>query len=105
MTPPLNLHTLEAFYPGVVEEYKFINDRKFRFDFAWPEKKIALEFEGGIYAKDRRSGHLSIKDYEKDCYKYSRAAIDGWVVIRSTAKMWQNQVTVTLLDMAFNERS
>lgn len=104
MSAPLNLHTLQALYPGAISEHKFLGDRKFRFDFAWPKHKIALEYEGGNYSKIRKTGHLSVSGYEKDCYKYSRAAIDGWIVIRSTAKMWTQQVTITLLDMAFKER-
>lgn len=63
-------------------EYKFNNDRKFRFDFAYPQGKIAIEFEGIVSTKSR---HTSITGFSRDCQKYNLAAIDGWIVLRYTA--------------------
>lgn len=31
-----------------VSEYKFHESRRWRFDYAWPDHKIALEVEGGV---------------------------------------------------------
>lgn len=60
-------------------EYKFDAERKWRFDFAWPEKKIAAECEGGIWTKGR---HTRGSGYLKDCEKYNAAAVQGWKVLR-----------------------
>jgi very-short-patch-repair endonuclease len=65
-----------------VKEYKFLQNRKFRFDFAIIEKKIAIEYEGIISNKAR---HTSITGYSKDCEKYNLAALNGWRVLRYTA--------------------
>jgi very-short-patch-repair endonuclease len=65
-------------------EYKFHPTRKWRFDFAIPAKKIAIEFEGGIYLKKAR--HTSSTGYAKDVEKYNEAVLLGWKILRYTAK-------------------
>lgn len=65
------------------QEYKFCPDRGWRFDFAIPALKIAVEYEGGIFMQT--SGHNTAKHYTKDTEKYNRAAVLGWKVIRVTA--------------------
>jgi very-short-patch-repair endonuclease len=67
---------------GVIPEYKFLTDRKFRFDYAIPDKKIAVEYEGIMGGKAR---HTSVTGYTKDTEKYNLAAINGWRVLRYTA--------------------
>ena len=32
-----------------VYEYKFHPTRRWRFDLAWPDKKVAVEVQGGIF--------------------------------------------------------
>ena len=67
-------------------EYMGIPGRKFKFDFAIPEKKIAIEYEGGTWSG---GAHVRGAHYSSDCEKYSLAAIHGWCVIRITADMLQ----------------
>lgn len=62
-------------------EYKFLESRRFRFDFAWPEEKIAVEIEGGIWSGGR---HTRGKGYQKDMEKYNLAVLEGWRVLRFT---------------------
>ena len=64
-------------------EYRFC-DRRFRFDFAWPDKKIAVEIEGGIYSGGR---HVRGKGFENDCEKHNLAQRLGWKVYRFTSSM------------------
>ena len=64
-----------------VTEYKFSSQRKFRFDFAIPSKKIAIEYEGLMSKKSR---HTTVAGYTKDCEKYNLAQIEGWRVLRYT---------------------
>jgi hypothetical protein len=63
-------------------EYRFC-ERGWRFDYAWPAIKVALEYEGGIFQQN--SGHNTAKHYTKDTEKYNRATVLGWKVIRVTA--------------------
>lgn len=63
-------------------EYKFdeINKRKWPFDFAWPEHKIALEIEGAVWTNGR---HTRGSGFVKDLEKYNEAAMQGWAVLRA----------------------
>jgi very-short-patch-repair endonuclease len=67
-----------------VTEHRFHPPRLFRFDFAWPDKKAAVEIEGGLYGKGR---HTTVGGFNKDCEKYNLAVLDGWRVLRFTEKM------------------
>lgn len=69
--------------PEPVPEYEFalIIGRKWRFDYAWPLHKLALEVEGGIWTQGR---HTRGAGALADLAKYSEAAILGWRVIYCT---------------------
>lgn len=64
--------------PEPQSEYQFCK-RKWRFDFAWPQEKIALEIEGGIWINGR---HNRGYGFEKDMEKYNEAQIMGWTILR-----------------------
>lgn len=66
----------------LVPEYKFHSSRKWRFDYAIPDKKIAIECEGGIWMK--KSRHISGKGYKGDMEKYNAAVELGWKLLRFT---------------------
>lgn len=66
---------------GCLSEFKFHPTRRWRFDFAWPEKKLAVEIEGGVWTGGR---HTRGKGFSEDCEKYSEAAVLGWRIIRVT---------------------
>lgn len=69
----------------VEREYVFHPTRKWRFDFAIPELRIAIEVEGGTFSgKDTR--HTTGMGHHEDCNKYNAAAMLGWRVLRYTAK-------------------
>lgn len=65
------------------EELEFSPDRKFRFDWAINDLKVAIEYEG-IFSE--KSGHTSLTGYTKDVVKYNLATKLGWKVLRYTAK-------------------
>lgn len=69
----------------VVCEYRFHPVRKWRFDFAIPEKKIALEYEGIFAGKSR---HTTVTGYTADTEKYNEAARLGWRVFRYTKQTY-----------------
>ncbi len=68
-----------------VTEHRFDETRKWRFDFAWPEFKVAVEVEGIVY--NGRGRHQTAKGYEGDCYKYNAALLRGWRVLRFVPAM------------------
>lgn len=69
--------------PAPCREYRFC-ERRWRFDYAWVEKRLALEIEGGGWVNGR---HHRPKGYEADLEKYNRATVLGWRVIRATPQM------------------
>lgn len=70
--------------PEVVREYRFHPDRRWRFDFAFLQVRLAIECEGGTWTRGR---HTRGAGFRGDCEKYNEAAILGWRVLRFTAGM------------------
>ena len=70
--------------PEPVTDHRFDPARRFRFDFAWPDVKVAVELEGGTWARGR---HVRGEGYARDCEKYNRATEMGWRLYRYTADM------------------
>ena len=62
-----------------IAEYRFHPTRKWRFDYAWPTKKVAVEIEGGIWIG---GAHVRGKHFLSDCEKYNAAGLLGWRVFR-----------------------
>lgn len=69
----------ECGLPAPVREHAFHPDRKWRFDFAWLDQRIALEVEGGIWIG---GGHSRGSGVAKDIEKYNAATVLGWRIIR-----------------------
>ena len=86
--------------PEPVTEYRFCPDRRWRFDYAWVERSVALEYEGGSWTGGR---HTSGRGYSNDCEKYSVAAIMGWRVVRVTSDMVKSGLALTLVERALKE--
>lgn len=83
--------------PEPVTEHAFHPTRKWRFDFAWPDRKLALEVEGGAFVAGR---HTRGASFEADCEKYAEAAVDGWRVIRVTPRMVEDGRAVAFVERA-----
>ena len=94
MSDPLFLKLLEAVeLPLPVAEHRFC-ERRWRFDWAWPAQKIALEVEGGIWTGGR---HTRGEGFVKDMEKYNAAAALGWRVLRCTPSTLCKTDTIELL--------
>lgn len=85
--------------PTPIREYRFC-ERRWRFDFAWPDRKLAVECEGGIWQNGR---HNRGKGFAADCEKYSVAALFNWRVIRVTGAMIRSGQAIELLEEALKE--
>lgn len=68
---------------GVRERLRKAGLRDWRFDFAYLEKKIAIEVEGGTFSGGR---HTRGAGFEMDCRKYNEAMLLGWHIIRVTGR-------------------
>lgn len=80
-----------------VKEFKFHPVRKWRFDYAVPEHKIALEVEGGVWTGGR---HTSPKGFLGDIEKYNTATLMGWRVFRTTPDDLYKKKTLDLMKSA-----
>lgn len=82
-----------------VKEYKFHPKRRWRFDYAIPEYKIALEVEGGVWTGGR---HIRAQGFLGDMEKYNTATLMGWRVFRTTPDDLYKMATINLLRQAIN---
>jgi very-short-patch-repair endonuclease len=80
--------------PEPVRELRFHPVRKWRFDFAFPEQKVAAECEGAIYVNGR---HTRGSGFELDCEKYNAATSMGWRVFKFTRRMVDKGVAIAQL--------
>lgn len=91
------LHAKAVKLPTYEREFRIIPDRRWRFDFAWPERKIAAEVEGGIFTGGR---HTTGVGFTKDCEKYNQAALLGWRIFRFTTAMVKDGTAMLILTQA-----
>lgn len=66
-----------------ITEHKFHSTRRWRFDYCWIDKKVALEVEGGVWTNGR---HTRGSGFVKDMEKYNNAALLGFRIIKCTPK-------------------
>lgn len=78
----------------VEQEYRFHPTRKWRFDYAIPAIKLAVEVEGGVWTGGR---HTSSKGFLGDMEKYNEAALLGWCLIRVTPDQLLTSKTMELI--------
>lgn len=75
---------LTADLPAPVTELRFAPPRRWRFDLAWVDQKLAVEIEGGAWVNGR---HSRGRGFESDAEKYNAATLAGWRLLRFTPSM------------------
>lgn len=100
----LEFHLTSTKAPAFVREYPFHPERRWRFDFAWPDHMLAVECEG-LTAPTQKSRHTTNEGFSEDCVKYNAAALLGWRVLRYTLPMIQSGVAITQIEQALQELS
>lgn len=73
------LHCIARRMEQPIPEWRFCPPRRFRFDFAWPGDKVAMEVDGGGFINGRHSRGAGMRS---DCEKSALAAQLGWRVFR-----------------------
>lgn len=81
----LSFHLRAAGIRGYAREYLFHPTRRWRFDFAWPAERIAVEVDGGQWLQG--TGHNSGTGRERDAEKDAEALLLGWKVFRFPTSM------------------
>ena len=89
--------------PGVevVKEHMFHWTRKWRFDYAIPDLKVAIEIDGAVWDYGR---HNRPQGYINDMEKLNTAASMGWLVLRFTTDDRLKASTLALIMDTINLR-
>jgi very-short-patch-repair endonuclease len=83
--------------PTPEREYRFHPARKWRADFAWPERKLLVECEGATWVRGR---HTRGSGYAADLEKYNAASMLGYTLLRFTADMVKSGVAIVTVQRA-----
>jgi len=104
--------------PEPVRQYKFVRDvvgdgpgirarvkeaglKDWRFDFAWPDIKLAVEVEGGAWTRGR---HTRGKGFVGDMEKYNYAAVCGWTLLRFATNHLTNGYAIQMIERMIKEK-
>lgn len=79
----------------VVREYEFSTWRRWRFDYAIPSYRIAIEVEGGLFHPNGR--HIRPEGFRRDMEKYNEAAILGWTLLRVEPNALLSEYTIGMI--------
>lgn len=82
-------------------EFVFHPTRKWRFDYAWPKYKLALEVDGGVFIG---GAHNSGRGFLEDHEKLNSAAVIGWRVLKVQPKDILKFETVDMVARAMKGR-
>jgi hypothetical protein len=83
----------------VVKELLFHPTRKWRFDYAVLEHKVAIEVEGGVWTRGR---HTRPQGFLCDVEKYNAGTLLGWRIFRVTPDDLCKTKTFDLIKQAVN---
>jgi very-short-patch-repair endonuclease len=83
-----------------IREFRFAPPRRWRFDFSWPERFVAVEVDGGSFIAGR---HTRGEGFERDLEKLNTAALIGWRVLRVTPRMIEDGRAIELIRRALND--
>jgi hypothetical protein len=78
-------------------QYRFVPGRQYRFDRCYPDQKVAVEVQGGIWTGGR---HARGSGIAAECVKLSIAAALGWRVLLVTDEMLESGQAVDLIRQA-----
>lgn len=78
--------------PAPTRQYMFGKElkRQWRADFCWPDLKLIVEVQGGIY-RGSKGGHTSITGYNLDSERMCYAQLLGYDILYITPTMIKNR--------------
>lgn len=86
---------------GLRERLKASGLSDWRFDWAWPDEKVALEVEGGLF---NGGFHAHPTGIRRDMAKYNAAGARGWIVLRCLPEELLRASTLELVRAAIATR-
>lgn len=82
---------------GVRARLKMNDLRDWEFDLAWPERKLAVEVDGGIWTQ---GAHVRGAGYTSGCEKANAAQLYGWRVLRIVPQWIESGEALNLIEKA-----
>lgn len=79
--------------PAAKRNYRFHGTRKWELDFAWPDRKLAVEVQGMVHRIKAR--------FEADVEKRYHALEAGWTVLEVSGKTIRDGRAITWLENLF----
>lgn len=86
--------------PEPVREYQFAPPRKWRADFAWPERRLLVECDGGTFTGGR---HVRGLGFERDAEKSNAANLAGWRVLHFNQRQITSGEALNQIERALKE--
>jgi very-short-patch-repair endonuclease len=87
--------------PAPVREHVFAKPRRWRIDFAWPERRLAIEIDGATWSGGR---HNRGSGLERDYEKLNALALLGWTVLRFSSSLVRSGEALRFTQLAFGRR-
>ena len=66
-------------FTGFEQQFRYVPGRKFAADFAWPDARLLVEVQGGIYSGE---AHGSISGIKADIERLNLATLNGYRLLR-----------------------
>ena len=91
--------------PKPEQQYRFAGElgREWRADFAWPEHRLLLEVNGGLWQRSQKpggytgGGHSHPMHIARDWTKHNDASLLRWFVLQVTTDQVRSGAALTLL--------
>ena len=82
------------------EAHRFVPARRWRCDFAWPEHRLAVEVQGGLFVQGRHNRGAALgAEYER----HAEATLRGWRVLYVTAEQVEDGTALEWIERALAE--
>ena len=90
--------------PEPIKQYRLpeLPERKFAWDFAWPEHRLLLDVQGGTWMP--KGGHNTGGAIERDCEKMVLGTLNGYRVMFVTALQVKDGRAVQWIEQALNNQ-
>ena len=88
--------------PAPQAEYRFHPERKWRIDWAWPDQKVGLEVDGGIWIPGG-GRHTRGAGWLRDTEKLNTLAVMGYRMVRATPQQIADGSILPVLHQVLNE--
>jgi very-short-patch-repair endonuclease len=103
------LRLLASDLPKPVSQFAYAPDRRFRADFAYPDARLLIECEGGVFGQQegkKGKAHGSVSGILSDCERSRVASANGYRVFRITSKDLDEtpEQVIALLRQALDHR-